>query len=124
METTKTDTFAEKIISNIYDSRAKWKYDLWPLKLVILFFIIFNFHQVNKYPVLRLDYITIAEVSFLIYTLLFFVFFRNKLSFKVQILSLLLDFLFIAIFDYQSLSVFGYSSRVYVLYIITVIYCS
>jgi PAS domain S-box-containing protein len=124
MKASETKTFAEKIISHIYDPRKKWKYDIWQLKLVVLFFIVFNFHQVNKYPVLRLDYITIAEVLFLIYTLLFFIFFRNKLSFKVQIMSLFLDFLFIAFFDYQSLSVFGYSSRVYVLYIIPVIYCS
>lgn len=124
MEAKKTQTFAEKIISGIYDPSQKWKYDIWPLKLVVLFFIVFNFHQVNKYPLLRLDYITIAEALFLMYTLVFFVFLKNKRSFKVQIMSLFLDFLFIAFFDYQSLSVFGYSSRVYVLYIIIVIYCS
>ncbi len=124
MRTKKTNSSGQNIISKIYDPGHQWKYDLWPLKLMALLFIIANFHWLNKPPISKSGLIVIFEGLFLIYTLLFFVLFKIKPSFKVQILNLVLDFLFIAFFDYLSLSLFSYSSRIYALYLIPVIYCS
>ena len=124
MKTQKSKSNKQNFISKIYDPGHKWKYDLWPLKLMALLFIIANFHWLNKPPVSKSGLIAVFEGLFFIYILLFFVLFKNKPSFKVQVLNLVMDFLFIAFFDYLSLSFFGYSSRIYALYLIPVIYCS
>lgn len=124
VRTKKPNSGGQNIISKISDPGHQWKYDLWPLKLMALIFIIANFHWLNKPPISKAGLIVIFEGLFLIYTLLFFILFKIKPSFKVQILNLVLDFLFIAFFDYLSLSLFSYSSRIYALYLIPVIYCS
>jgi PAS domain S-box-containing protein len=120
----KRNSGEQNFISKFYDPGHQWKYDLWPLKLLALLFIIANFHLLNKTPVSKSVLIAVFECLFFIYILLFFVLFKIKPSFKVPIINLVLDFLFIAFFDYLSLSSFGYSSRIYALYLIPVIYCS
>jgi PAS domain S-box-containing protein len=124
VKTKKPNSSGQNIISKIYDPGHQWKYDLWPLKLMALLFIIANFHWLNKPPVSKSVLIAVFECLFFIYILLFFVLFKIKPSFKVPIINLVLDFLFIAFFDYLSLSIFGYSSRIFALYLIPVIYCS
>jgi PAS domain S-box-containing protein len=123
MKTKKQNQDKQDFISKIYDPGHQWRYDLWPLKLIALLFIIANFQWFNDPPISKLGIIAITESLFLIYTMLFLVLLKNRPSFKVQILDLVLDLLFIALFDYLSLSFFGYSSRIYALYLIPVIYC-
>lgn len=124
MKNKKINQDKQDFISKIFDPGPQLKYDLWPLKLMALIFIIANFHWLNKTPVSKAALIAIFEGLFLIYTLLFFVLFKIKPSFKVQLLNLVLDFLFIAFFDYLSLSLFSYSSRIFALYLVSIIYCS
>ena|GEM_PF-3561674 len=124
VRTKRPNSYGQNIISKIYDPGHQWKYDLWPLKLMALLFIIANFHWLNKPPISKSVLIAVFECLFFFYILLFFVLFKTKPSFKVPIINLVLDFLFIAFFDYLSLSIFGYSSRIYALYLIPVIYCS
>lgn len=123
MGTGKTLSIVRKIRDEIYDPGQRLNYDLWPLKLMALLLILANFHWLNKPPISKIGLIAITESVFLIYTGLFLFLFRNKISFSVQALSLIFDFLFIVLFDYLSLSFFGYNSRVYALYLIPVIYC-
>jgi PAS domain S-box-containing protein len=120
----KSNSRGQDIVSKIYDPSHKWKYDIWQLKLLAFFFNFANFHWFNEHPLLKMDSITITESLFLLYTLLLFILFKNIPSPKAQILNLALDFLFIAFFDYLSLSSFGYNSRAFALYFIPVIYCS
>jgi PAS domain S-box-containing protein len=124
MKSKKPKSDKQKFISKIYDSRHKWKSDLWILKWIALTFILIDFHWINQHPLFKVDVINLPVFLFFIYSTLFTIFFRNQLSFKIQILSLISDFLIIASFDCLALSIFGYSARIYVLYLIPVIYCS
>lgn len=56
--------------------------------------------------------------------MLLFIIFERELSFRSRLSMLILDFLFITLFVYLSLSAFGIYSWLYVLYLIPVIYCS
>lgn len=124
MTTQKYNPDKQNIDSKIYDDRHKWKSDLWILKWVALLVIIIDFYWINKHPVFKIDAINLLVLLFFIYTLRVTVFFRNKLSFKIQMFYLIFDFLIFASFDCLSLTLFADSSRMYVLYLIPVIYCS
>lgn len=119
----KSTSGVTNIFSKAYDSSHRWKYDLRILKFLAFLFVIVNFHWLNKHPILKLHSITITEGLFLVYASLFFILLKDKFSFKIQGLNIVLDFLFIAFFDYLSLSFFGYNSKIYALYFIPVIYC-
>ncbi len=120
----KPGSFLQKFISKIYDPSHKWQSDLWPLKWLALAFIIIDFHWLNHHPLLKIDIITISELLYFIYALLSTIFFRTKLSFKAQILTLTADFLIFTYFLILSLLIFPFSSKVYILYLIPIIYCS
>ncbi len=124
MKTKESNSFLQKIIPKIYDPSYKLKSDLWLLKWIALIFMIIDFHWLNKHPVSKIDVITLAEFLYFVYALLFSIFYRNKLSFKNQLLSLISDFLIITSFMYLSLSIFAYGSRIFMLYLISIIYCS
>lgn len=123
MKTKRSNSFGQKIVAKIYDPSYKWKSDLWILKWIALLFIIIDFHWLNKQP-FQIDVITSSEFLYFIYALLFTIFFRNILSCKIQIFNLLSDFLIITSFMAFSLSIFAYGSRIYVLFLISIIYCS
>ena len=117
-----------KLISKIYDPGYKGeynpKYNIWPIRVAVLFFLIVNFHLIHKHPPFELNIINISEPLFFIYIILLFIIFKRELSFRSQIAKLIFDFLFITLFVYLSLSTFGFYSWLYVLYLIPVIYCS
>lgn len=129
MKTKESNSFEQKIIPKIYDPSYKLKSDLWLLKWIALSFIIIDFHWLNKHPlsnidVSNIDVVTSSVFLYVVYALLFSIFYRNKLSFKIQIFNLISDFLIITFFMYLSLSMFAYGSRIYMLYLISIIYCS
>jgi PAS domain S-box-containing protein len=124
MKTKKPKSGKQNFIAKIYDSTHKWESDLWILKWIALLFIIVDFHWINTTPISKIVTIILTEVLYFIYALLYTAYFRKKLSFNVQFLNLLFDFLWFTFFLYLSLSMFSSSSRIYVLYIIPVIYCS
>lgn len=128
METSNESSYLQKLFSKIYDPGYKGKYNpkynIWPIRMAVLFFLFVNFHLIHKHPPLELNIINISELLFLIYIILLFIIFKRELSFRSQIAKLLLDFLFITLFVYLSLATFGFYSWLYVLYIIPVIYCS
>jgi PAS domain S-box-containing protein len=121
--THKPDSLLQKFISKIYDPSHKWQSDLWPLKWLALAFIIIDFHGLNHHPFLKIDIITISEFLYFLYALLSTIFFRTKLSSKAQILNLTADFLIFTFFLALSLTIFPSSSRLYILYLIPIIYC-
>ena len=80
MKAGKPQTIAKKIRDEIYDPGHRWKYDIWPLKLLALFFIIANFQWLNDPPISKLGLIAVTESLFLIYAILFFTLFKNKIK--------------------------------------------
>ena len=124
VKTKESNSLTERIIAKIYDPGYKWITDLWALKWIALVFIIMEFHQFNTTPISRTKLIFLAEFLFFLYASLSTIFLRNKLSFNVQTFNLLFDFLALTFFQYLSLEMFGAGSRIFVLYLIPVIYCS
>lgn len=123
MKSKKSKSDKQNFNSKIYDSYHKWGNDLWMLKWIALLVIIIDFHWINKHPVFKIDAINFLVLLFFIYSLRSTFFFRNKLSFRMQIFNLICDFLIFTSFECLSLSMFAYNSRMYILYIIPVIYC-
>jgi PAS domain S-box-containing protein len=120
----KSNPDQQNFISKIYDSSHKWENDLWMLKWIALLVIIADFYWLNKHPIFKVDVIGFPVLLFLVYSILFTVFSWKKMSFKKQIFNLISDLLVIASFECLALSMFGYSSRMYVLFLLLVIYCS
>jgi len=124
MRTGKTHPIVEKIISKIYDSSHKWESDLWIFKWIALLVIIIDFHLINSTPDSKIAIIISTEYLYFFYALWVTISLRKKLSFNIQIFNLMVDLLFFTLLQYLSLSMFAESSRLFVLYIILVIYCS
>jgi PAS domain S-box-containing protein len=123
MKTENSNSFGQKFIDRVYESTHKWESDLWILKWIALLFIIIDFHLINSTPISKIEIIS-TEFLYFIYALLVTILLRKKLSFNVQISNLMVDFLFFTFFQYLSLSMFADTSKLFVLYIIPVIYCS
>jgi PAS domain S-box-containing protein len=111
-----------KFIPKIYNFSHKLEYDLLILKWIALLFIVIDFHWINKHA--KFDIIAIAELVFLLYVLLSTIALKNKVSFSVQFFNLLFDFLFLTLFEFLSLVEFSANSKIFILYIIPIIYCS
>ncbi len=119
-------SYIEKAILKIYKpSYSEGKIANWTIRIGIWAFLFITIHLFHRYPIFEFNAFIILELLFLVYIILLIIFIKpGKISIVLQFSKLLIDFLFITIFEYFSLTVFGAHSWVYVLYIIPIIYCS
>jgi PAS domain S-box-containing protein len=113
-----------KIYDPAYIREYKPKYNIWPIRLAIMVFLVFNFHWLNKYPLFSISVVTISELLFGLYILIMFIFTRGILTAETQLAKLILDLFFITLFEYISISLYGSFSGLSVLFVVPVIYCS
>jgi PAS domain S-box-containing protein len=116
------------LLEKIYDPGDKGGYksdfSIWPVRPIILVFLVLNFHFLNKYPLLSLNVVTIPELVYGVYIFLLYIFSSRKLTVKTQLYKLILDLLFVSTFEFISISLYGNHSGLYVIFITPVIYCS
>ncbi|MBN1969690.1 MAG: GAF domain-containing protein [Candidatus Delongbacteria bacterium] len=119
---TKSTTFIQRIYEPSYDSE---KISLFSKRYFISAFIFFTFHIFHSYPILVINKVTIFELLFLAYAILLVYLSRREVAnSSIQFYKLWFDLLFLVIFEYFALSLFGIHSWLCVLFIFSVLYCS
>ena len=116
----------EKLILKIYDPIPVQEriIKISTVRWLVLPFLLIYFHWFNKQPFFKLDLLNLTELLYLIYIILGEILIRVAKFISIrQISKVIIDFIFITIFLYFSLSLFGFHSWIYVLYLIPIVFC-
>lgn len=119
--------FLEK---EFYDPYYKGEYrpdfNIIPLRFLIFFALVIYFHLLSPLPLEEgiLGRLIVLEIVYGVYAILVFFFSKRKVTVELQASKLILDLLFVSLFEYISLSMYGGHSGLYVLFITPVLFCA
>lgn len=119
-----TQSSASRLIDKIFESDLiEEKRTFLTVRWIVLAFLVATFHWINEYPLFEMNKIVLGEVFYLFYIIGVLFFGKYKSDSRIFNLSRpIIDFLFISLFEYLSLSTFGSHSWTHVLYLIPVIF--
>ena len=131
MQNEKEDSYLHRFLLKIHDPGYKGedqnqiKYNIWPVRVLVLFFLIVNFHMIKKRQFINLDVINLlAEFFYFIYVGLTLIFTKKRFTPEIQFLKLIVDLFFITVFQSLSLIQYDTHSWIYILFLIPIIFCS
>lgn len=97
-------------------------YNIFPLRIIVSIFVFLVFHVYHGYSDL-FSGVVIAELLYIVSIKLLFEK-PSKENLELRFLKVATDFVFVTYFQYLSLSLYGHSSGIFVLYFMPLIYCS
>ncbi len=113
-----------KFVAKVFDADLiEERHTFRTIRWIVLFYLLVTFHLINDYPLFEMNKIVLAELFYFICIVGILLLGRRKLdSLAFNFSRLIVDFLFITLFEYLSLSTLGSHSWTHMLYLIPIIF--